>query len=71
MIKGFYLPIRITIMARLMSVLLTLANQFSRLQDARSHQGGAALVVYFKGQKVVDIFYSKKSQERKIGNPML
>lgn len=39
-----------------------LATQFSRLQDARSHQGGAALVVYFKGQKVVDIFTGKKSQ---------
>ncbi len=39
-----------------------LATQFSRLQDARSHQGGAALVVYFRGQKVVDIFTGKKSQ---------
>ena len=42
---------------------IDLATQFSRLQDARSHQGGAALVVYFKGQKVVDIFTGKKSQE--------
>ncbi|MEG2447385.1 MAG: esterase, partial [Acinetobacter sp.] len=41
---------------------IDLATQFSRLQDARSHQGGAALVVYFKGQKVVDIFTGKKSQ---------
>ncbi len=41
---------------------IDLASQFSRLQDARSHQGGAALVVYFKGQKVVDIFTGKKSQ---------
>lgn len=39
-----------------------LATQFSRLQDVRSHQGGAALVVYFKGEKVVDIFTGKKSQ---------
>lgn len=42
---------------------LDLATQFSRFQDARSHQGGAALVVYFQGQKVVDIFTGKKSQE--------
>ncbi|MEG0132030.1 MAG: serine hydrolase domain-containing protein, partial [Acinetobacter sp.] len=42
---------------------IDLATQFSRLQDARSHQGGAALVVYFKGQKVVDIFTGKKSQQ--------
>ena len=40
-----------------------LATQFSRLQDARSDQGGAALVVYFQGQKVVDIFTGKKSQQ--------
>ena len=38
-----------------------LARQFSRLQDARSEQGGAALVVYFEGQKVVDIYTGKKS----------
>ncbi|MGL5159285.1 MAG: serine hydrolase domain-containing protein, partial [Acinetobacter junii] len=43
---------------------IDLATQFSRLQDARSHQGGAALVVYFQGQKVVDIFTGKKSQEQ-------
>lgn len=38
-----------------------LARQFSRLQDARTDQGGAALVVYFQGQKVVDIYTGKKS----------
>ena len=43
---------------------IDLATQFSRLQDARSHQGGATLVVYFQGQKVVDIFTGKKSQEQ-------
>jgi CubicO group peptidase (beta-lactamase class C family) len=43
---------------------IDLATQFSRLQDARSHQGGAALVIYFQGQKVVDIFTGKKSQEQ-------
>ncbi|OEY95414.1 esterase [Acinetobacter proteolyticus] len=42
---------------------IDLASQFSRLQDARSQQGGAALVVYFQGQKVVDIYTGKKSQE--------
>lgn len=42
---------------------IDLASQFSRLQDARSQQGGAALVVYFQGQKVVDIFTGKKSQQ--------
>ncbi|MCH7337685.1 beta-lactamase family protein [Acinetobacter sp. NIPH 2699] len=42
---------------------IDLAKQFSRLQDARSHLGGAALVVYFQGQKVVDIFTGKKSHE--------
>ncbi len=30
-----------------------LAEQFSRMQDARSDQGGAAVAVYFQGQKVV------------------
>nr|WP_286415937.1 serine hydrolase domain-containing protein [Acinetobacter towneri] len=38
-----------------------LAKQFSRLQDARTQQGGAALAVYFQGQKVVDIWTGKKS----------
>ena len=36
-----------------------LAEQFSRLQDARTEQGGAALAVYFRGQKVVDIYTGK------------
>lgn len=39
-----------------------LAQQFSRLQDARSTQGGAAMAVYFQGEKVVDISTGKKSQ---------
>lgn len=39
-----------------------LATQFSRMQDARAEQGGAALVVYFQGQKVVDIYTGKKSE---------
>ncbi|MCH7338455.1 serine hydrolase domain-containing protein [Acinetobacter higginsii] len=43
---------------------IDLASQFSRLQDARTQQGGAALVVYFQGQKVVDIYTGKKSQEK-------
>lgn len=38
-----------------------LAIQFSRLQDRRSEYGGAALVVYFRDQKVVDIYTGKKS----------
>ena len=38
-----------------------LAQLFSRLQDARVSHGGAALTVYFQGQKVVDIFTGKKS----------
>ncbi|MPW43013.1 serine hydrolase domain-containing protein [Acinetobacter guerrae] len=38
-----------------------LAVQFSRLQDARTDQGGAALAVFFQGQKVVDIYTGKKS----------
>ncbi len=29
---------------------------FSRLQDARSAYGGAACVLYFQGEKVVDIY---------------
>jgi CubicO group peptidase (beta-lactamase class C family) len=40
---------------------IDLATQFSRLQDSRTHQGGAALTVYFQGQKVVDIYTGKKS----------
>src|SRR5690606_27505298 len=39
-----------------------LAQQFSRLQHARTEQGGAALVVYFQGQKVIDIYTGKKSE---------
>lgn len=39
-----------------------LAAQFSRLQDGRSENGGAALSVYFQGQKVIDIYTGKKSQ---------
>ncbi len=38
-----------------------LATQFSRLQDGRINLGGAALTVYFRGQKVVDIYTGKKS----------
>lgn len=38
-----------------------LAEQFSRLQDGRAEQGGAALAVYFQGKKVVDIYTGKKS----------
>lgn len=38
-----------------------LAEQFSRLQDGRVEQGGAALAVYFQGEKVVDIYTGKKS----------
>ncbi|WP_407303429.1 serine hydrolase domain-containing protein [Acinetobacter sp.] len=39
-----------------------LAKQFSRMQDARTEHGGAALVVYFQGQKVMDIYTGKKSE---------
>ena len=42
-----------------------LAQLFSRLQDARSTQGGAALTVYFQGQKVVDIYTGQKSANEK------
>ena len=38
-----------------------LAKLFSRLQDARAHQGGAALTVYLQNQKVLDIYTGKKS----------
>lgn len=38
-----------------------LARQFSRLQHPRMHEGGAALCVYFQGEKVVDIYIGKKS----------
>ena len=38
-----------------------LAEQFSRLQDGRVEHGGAALAVYFQGEKVVDIYTGKKS----------
>lgn len=41
---------------------IDLAMQFSRMQYARVNQGGAALVVYFQGHKVVDIYTGKKSQ---------
>lgn len=38
-----------------------LAKQFSRLLQASNEQGGAALTVYFQGEKVVDIYTGKKS----------
>lgn len=38
-----------------------LAAMFSRFQYPRMHRGGAALCVYFQGQKVVDICMGKKS----------
>lgn len=41
---------------------IDLAHQFSRFQDARTDQGGAALTVYFRGQKVVDIYTGLQSQ---------
>lgn len=41
-----------------------LAVQFSRLQDHRSLHGGAALVVYFQGHKVVDIYTGQKSEHQ-------
>ena len=41
---------------------LDVAKQFSRFQDERSERGGAALAVYFRGEKVVDIYTGQKSQ---------
>ncbi len=41
------------------------ARLFSRLQDARSTQGGAALCVYFKGRKVLEICTGQKSTDEK------
>lgn len=38
-----------------------MAHLFSKLQDARTAYGGAALAVYFQGQKVVDIYTGQKS----------
>ena len=40
-----------------------LAVQFSRFQDARAEQGGAALVVYHQGEKVLGIYTGKKSEQ--------
>ena len=38
-----------------------LAQLFSKLQDSRTVYGGAALAIYFQGQKVVDIYTGQKS----------
>ncbi|MDQ8936705.1 serine hydrolase domain-containing protein [Acinetobacter rudis] len=38
-----------------------LAKQFSRLLQPGVEQGGAALAVYFRGEKVVDIYTGKKT----------
>lgn len=38
-----------------------LAIQFSRLQDGRCENGGAALTVYFQKEKVIDIYTGQKS----------
>lgn len=40
-----------------------LAVQFSRFQGARAGQGGAALVVYHQGEKVVDIYTGQKTEQ--------
>lgn len=40
---------------------IDVAKQFSRFQDQRSHLGGAALAVYFRGAKVIDIYTGQKS----------
>lgn len=50
---------------------IDLAEQFSRLQDARSTLGGAALTVYFQGKKVVDIYTGKKSATEDWGTDTL
>ena len=42
---------------------IDLAHLFSRLQDARTAHGGAALAVYFQGRKAVDIYTGQKSQD--------
>lgn len=42
---------------------LGLADTFNRLQNGRNQFGGAALVVYFQGHKVVDIYTGKKSRQ--------
>ena len=42
---------------------IDLAHLFSRLQDARTAYGGAALAVYFQGRKAVDIYTGQKSQD--------
>ena len=41
------------------------AVAFSRFQHARRYDGGAALVIYFQGEKVVDIFTGQKSATEK------
>ncbi|MCM8512076.1 beta-lactamase family protein [Acinetobacter bereziniae] len=38
-----------------------IAIQFSRLQDGRCENGGAALTVYFQQEKVIDIYTGQKS----------
>ncbi|MCJ8161817.1 serine hydrolase domain-containing protein [Acinetobacter zhairhuonensis] len=50
---------------------IDLAKQFSRMQHARMDQGGAALCVYFQGQKVVDICIGKKSETQYWNNNTL
>ncbi|MEG2472260.1 serine hydrolase domain-containing protein [Acinetobacter sp.] len=42
---------------------IDLAHLFSRLHDARTAYGGAALAVYFQGRKAVDIYTGQKSQD--------
>ncbi len=48
-----------------------LAHQFSRLQDGRTDFGGAALTVYFKNEKVIDIYTGKKSKTENWGEDTL
>lgn len=41
-----------------------LAQHFSRLQHDRTSQGGAALAIYYQGEKVVDIFTGQHSSQK-------
>ena len=40
---------------------LDVAQLFSRFQDSRANEGGASVVVFFQGKKVLDIYIGKKS----------
>ena len=47
-----------------------LATCLSQLQADRLDQGGAAVVVYFRGEKVVDLYLGQQGQDEQVAGQL-